>query len=158
MARPRLSPPPEELAKYDARGLTDEEIVSDWYERTGNLINRKTVRSARSRAGMNSKRERFEDTVPPEWGPVAVEHDKDIDLTYLRRLGRRLKGLPLSDYHSSLLDSWLRQLEEDRELIFYTRTLGFVRVSVDTLPGDYRLDADYVRPGIPVLRRLPPKA
>jgi len=156
MARPRLSPTPEELAKYDARGLSDDEIVADWLKRTGKRIKAKTLRTVRSRAGMTDKHERYDDTVPPEWGPVAQEHDADTDLKRLRQLGRRRRGLPLlSDAEDRYLDNWLRRLTEDGELIFYARTMGFVRVPVATIPGDYLVDPDYVTPGIPVLRRLP---
>lgn len=142
MARPRLSPSPEELRRYKELGLTYQGIIDDWHGRTGYRMSRGTLANAMFRAGLTTKTERYRDTLP--W-TVLDKHTDNLPARMLRLLGRRRRGMAIKPEDESRLDGFLRRLAEDNAVVFYTKASGFLRVDRSTVPPEY------LHPEIPII-------
>ena len=119
------------LKRYVQLGLTQEEMVTRFYEETGETRGRAAFAVAMSRYGVKSikrPRPRYTETLP--WR-VKAEHANQYPARMLRALGRREAGAKLPQAEAKRLDSWLKDLDEDNAVIHYDPDTpqGFWRVA-----------------------------
>ena len=118
MANIQVAPTKNELEQMLRRGLTQQQIVAEWEEKTGTAVSRSAIAMAMKRYGLKSARPRprHEDMLP--WH-VKDEHKNHIEARMLRMEGRRRKGLPLKEEDLRWLNNWRRQLDEAGAVVAY---------------------------------------
>lgn len=133
----RLLPDVATLRRWvNEEGLSHEQVAERVFEQTGEKVARSTVSAALSRAGLTSPQERYTEEIP--W-KVRNEHLREYPVRLLRLLGRRRKGLALSDEENTRLDNWLELLRRENAVVAYApdSSEGFVYVDrIDTDPDD----------------------
>ena len=146
--RPRLSPDKEQLKKYLAKGLSQQEIADAWAKESGNRVTRNAISMAMTNFKLKPAhpRPRYDNLIP--WR-VKVEHSKAYDARMLRaaaRIGAKKKSERMTDPEYSRYVSWLASLKDQNAVVGYTPSLGFV-----WLPREETDDpADLIRrPGLP---------
>lgn len=129
MAAPRMLPPTSELARMVDAGLTHQQIADRINEETGQSVSRSTVSVALSRAGLAKDAMRYKDELP--W-KVKAEHLTQYPARMLRLLGRRNKGIELTDEEAERIEAWLEGLEEKGLVVAYAPDVdGFIYVYAD---------------------------
>lgn len=100
------------------RGLTQEEIVEEWHQKSGIRVSRSTIGMAIARYDLASAkpRPRYEETIP--WR-VKEEHKYHNDARMLRLEGRRRRGRSLNAKELRLLNNWRKALEEAGAVVWY---------------------------------------
>lgn len=131
MARKRLVPSDQELARMLERGMTHADIVAHVLETEGTSITTGAVAAAVSRAGLSSPQKRYAREIP--WR-VSPDHIRDYPVRMLRLLGRRNAGEDLTSEETTRLDNWLNHLSNDNAVVGYDKTQGFAYI--DRQPGD----------------------
>lgn len=131
MARERLVPSDQELARLLERGMSHKDIVAYVQDTEGKHITQGAVAAAVSRAGLSSPQRRYEREIP--WR-VSPEHIRDYPVRLLRLLGRRNNGDELNDDENNRLNNWLNHLETDNAVVGYDKVNGFAYI--DRQPSD----------------------
>ena len=131
MAKERLVPSDQELARLLERGMSHKDIVAHVLATEGKHITQGAVAAAVSRAGLSNLQRRYENEIP--WR-VSPEHIRDYPVRLLRLLGRRNSGDTLTEEESIRLNNWLHHLEEDNAVVGYDKINGFAYI--DRQPGD----------------------
>lgn len=146
----QLVPNKTQMRRYLAKNLTQQQIVDAWEEDSGVRVSRAAIAMAISRYDLQSSnaRPRYEDTLP--W-KIKTEHQNDHNARMLRLLGRRRRGMALTEQEKRWLSAYLRTITERRVVVTYVPELeeGFVWVERNEFddPADFiRKDWDN-RPG-----------
>ena len=142
MPRPRVLPSEAELARMVAEGWSHADIAAHVEKTTGHKVSRSAVSAALSRAGLTKSTPRYKEEIP--WR-VRETHATEYPARMLRLLGRRRRGLSLTDEDDARLSSWMEQLADWNAVVAYSPSAGFLYVAADEI-GDW---AD----GIPIRRR-----
>lgn len=128
MPRQRVLPAKDELISMVRRGMTQQEIVNETFDRTGVKVTRAAVSAALSRAGVQPQRPRYESLIP--W-KVKVAHGNNYALRMLRAEARRREGQELSEAEERRLASWKKLLKLNHAVVHY---------DPDTEQGFYYVD------------------
>jgi hypothetical protein len=108
-------------------GLTHQQIADRINEETGQRVSRSTVSVALSRAGLAKDAMRYKSELP--W-KVKAEHLTQYPARMLRLLGRRNKGIELTDEEAERLEAWLEGLNEKGLVTAYAPDVdGFIYVA-----------------------------
>ena len=107
-----------ELRHYIEQGLTQQQIVDAWEEKSGVRVSRSTIGMALARFDLQSAhpRPRYDDMLP--W-QVHNEHRMHNEARMLRLEARRRKGDALTAKEKRLLTQWRQALEESNAVVIY---------------------------------------
>lgn len=106
----------EELEDWLSQGLSRKEIVAAIESKHGVRVTGPAVSMAMSKWGFKPLRNRHEDLIP--W-KVRTEHAEFKEVTFLRKLARRRKGLPNPARLEVWVDNFLDRLAEADAVIMY---------------------------------------
>lgn len=142
MARPRVLPSNDELRHMVEEGWSHADIAAHVEKTTGQKVSRSAVSAALSRAGLTKATPRYRDEIP--WR-VSEAHLTEYPVRMLRLLGRKRRGLDMTEEETDRLTSWMEQLADWDAVVAYSPTVGFLYVAADEV-GDWE-------DGIPIRRR-----
>ena len=132
---PRL-PPPGELRRLAAAGLTFEEISDAVHRAGGAGVSQAALETALSSACMTGEAlTSYFDCLP--WR-IRPEHAGDPSAAMLRLVGRRRVGVPLPRALCDRVDAWLAELAQRRVVVAYSPIDGFVLVPESMRSGRHR--------------------
>lgn len=135
MAMPRRGPSDEDLIRWHAEGLTQQEMLDAHIERGGETVTLSAISQSMRRLGLSARRVRWSRAVP--WR-VRDDHSKRHEANMLRALEARQRGERISDRRNRELDNFLIKLKAKNSVIGYTRNSekGFYYVARETVPPD----------------------
>lgn len=139
----RILPPVTRLRQLVEQGMTHQQIADLITHETGFPVGRSTVSAALHRAGEAKQAKRYVQEIP--W-TVKEEHQAHYAPRMLRLLGRRRKGITNSAEMDSRLDSWLKQLADNKAVVVYVP---------DTEDGFFYVTGEPDIEGIPVKQEIP---
>lgn len=140
MAPPTLVPDKTTLRRHiEDEGLTHAQIASMYG------LARSSISAAAAKYGLAGSMTRHDDTVP--W-KVKIVHAREYPVRMLRLLGRRRKGMDLTESETKLLDAFLAKLDKEKAIVAY---------DPDSLDGFLFVDRkyhDHKDKDIPVRRKI----
>lgn len=119
---PRQTPDKEQLKKYLARGMTQQQIADAWFEETGTRVSRNAITMAMQREKLTptNPQPRYSDLLP--WR-VKVEHIRHYDARMLRAESRirrkRSVKAKKADPDYERVESWKQTLTENSAVVLY---------------------------------------
>lgn len=124
------------LRRMADNGMTYSQIVEKVYQDTGERVTRQAISAALNRAGAGKDVIRYLDVIP--W-TVRAQHNKHYAARMLRLVGRKQRGVQLSETDQRKLESWLRLLDDNGAVVTYEPDTeeGFFYVA--RRPGDLKL-------------------
>lgn len=113
----KMTPPKELLAAWRELGLTQKQMVDEWFAETGVRVSRSAIAMAMHRAGLaDPAHERHDDLLP--W-TLRPEHRHYSEARYLRLESRRRRGLPIPVDENRRLLAWLDALRQASAVVYY---------------------------------------
>lgn len=127
MARPRTSPPPQLIERWQDEGLTHQQMADRWERQTGVKVAKTTISATVSRYGLQRMPD-HSDVLP--WNLKLIDTD-GYPARMLRAYGRKMKNLPMSDAEEHRLRCWMARLDRRNEVVTYDPEIGFSYVPRD---------------------------